>query len=169
MNIRLIGALFIVAACGGIGLSMAHSHRRIVCWMQDTVRVLDFMEEELSYHLTPLPMLCRKSAAKDTVLSSFLEDLALQLSHQTSQSAQSCVRAAVNANPQMPKPCAECMLLLGECLGSFDLHGQIQEISSVRNACKARLAALEKGQALRLRSYQTFGFCIGAVLVILLL
>jgi hypothetical protein len=54
-------------------------------------------------------------------------------------------------------------------LGIFDLPGQLKGLEEAQQVCQRALEQLEKGQAARLRSYQTLALCAGAALTILFL
>ena len=62
MELKLLGAILIVAGCGGYGFSLCTRYRKRERALSDLVRALDRMECELQYRLTPLPELCRGAA-----------------------------------------------------------------------------------------------------------
>lgn len=168
MVIKWIGAIFILAACGGFGFQIAAAQRKEVNTMRQLIRILDFAECELQYRLTPLPELCRNAAQE---CSGALQKLFLQLSkeleEQISPNVSSCMHAAIAVTNQLPNQTKQVLNLLGDSLGKFDLNGQIRGIESVRSECNRMLDALSENQDVRLRSYKTLGLCAGAALVIL--
>lgn len=168
MNYKWIGAVLVIAGCGGFGFSLACGHRRQEQLLRQLVRTLQYMEWELQYRLTPLPELCRQ-AGKETggVLRDILLSLARELDWQVSPDAYSCMAAALKQSRDLPKNTRRLLLQLGRSLGRFDLQGQLQGLEAVQKACEGELAAMGKNREVRLRSYQTLGLCAGAALAIL--
>lgn len=170
MSYKWFGAVLILLGCGGFGFSMAAAHRREEGELRQLIRVLNFMECELQYRLTPLPELCRQAGndVKGTVREVFL-NMARELDWQASPDAVSCMRAALRRSHELPRQTREILLQLGQTLGRFDLPGQLQGLEEARAACRMQLEELGKNRESRLRSYQTLGLCVGAALVILFL
>lgn len=170
MNYKWIGAVLVIVGCGGFGFSLAASHKREEGTLRQLIRVIQFMECELQYRLTPLPELCR-TAGKEVhgALREVLDALAVELESQIAPDAASCMSAALNKCAELPGRTCGILLRLGQSLGRFDLPGQLRGLEAVRSACHLELAALEKNRDSRLRSYQTLGLCAGAALVILFL
>ena len=168
MAIKWIGAIFVLAACGGFGFQIAAAQRKEVRTLRQLIRILDFAECELQYRLTPLPELCRKASQECSgPLNALFLCLCKELEEQISPNVSSCMRASIAFTEQLPKQTAEVLALLGESLGKFDLNGQLRGLASVRAECNRRLDALAENQDVRLRSYKTLGLCAGAALVIL--
>ena len=65
MDYKWIGAVLIVAGCGGFGFTLSSEHRRQEKSLRKLIAVLDFMACELQYRLTPLPDLF-VAAGKET-------------------------------------------------------------------------------------------------------
>ena len=65
MTIRIVGAALLILGCGSAGFQMAAAHMREERVLRQLLRLLDYMECELQYHLTPLPELCRQAAAQE--------------------------------------------------------------------------------------------------------
>ena len=137
MTIRIVGAALLILGCGSVGFQMAAAHMREERILRQLLRLLDYMECELQYHLTPLPELCRQAAEQEAgVLKGVFLRLAEELDNQMS-------------------------------LGKFDLQGQIRGLEGLRGECRRELKMLEAGRASRLREYKTLGLCAGAALAIL--
>lgn len=168
MSIKLIGALLIVAGCGGFGFSIAANHRREEKTLRMLLSALDFMECELQYRMTPLPELCRRAAGQCTGgLQSVFNILARELDQQISPDAMRCMSAALAQVPELPKRAKYALKAMGQTLGRFDVSGQLRGLESVRLACRRDLEDMERNRDTRLRSYQTLGLCAGAALAIL--
>ena len=55
MSFKWIGALMVVAGCGGVGFTMAAAYIREEWALRSLIGALDYMTCELQYRLTPLP------------------------------------------------------------------------------------------------------------------
>lgn len=170
MGYKWIGAILIIASCSGYGFLIAAGKRREERLLYQLENILQFMENELNYHLTPLPELCRKAAgeAKGTLCTVFL-NLFRELSWQKLPDAGSCMYAAIQRSGDIPARVRRLLVQLGHTLGRFDLDGQLQGIQAVRNRCAEAQTSLRKNRDERLRSYQTLGICAGSALAIILI
>lgn len=170
MNVKLIGAVLIIAGCGGVGFSMAAAHRREEGALRHLISALDYMGWELQYRLTPLPELCRSAAAESSgCVRQALNNLATELESQIAPDAAACMNAALAKTPKLPPRVRKLMLSLGSSLGRFDLPGQMKGLESTRQLCRHELEELSTDRNVRLRSYQTLGLCAGSALAILFL
>ncbi len=168
MSFKLVGAILVIAACGGFGFYLAAAHRREEASLRRLIGVLDYMECELQYRLTPLPQLCRQAAgeAAGGIYHAFLE-LAKELEDQISPDVDRCMRAALSRCRDIPALTLEALELLGRSLGRFDMDGQLKGLEGVRQECRRNLNDLNQNRDNRIRSYQTLGLCAGAALAIL--
>ena len=170
MGFKWIGAVLIIASCSGCGFAVAAGKRREEKLLWQLMEILQFMERELQYRLTPLPELCRKAAgeAKGILQFVFL-NLYRELSWQKQPDAGSCMYAALQRSGELPPRVRRLLVQLGHTLGRFDLTGQLQGIQSVQQRCEDTLGNIRKHRDERLRSYQTLGICAGAALAIILI
>lgn len=170
MTIRLLGAILTFAACSSFGFHLAANHRRDMLYLRSLISILDFMECELNYHLTPLPSLCRQVAVEHAkTLGPLFEQLAAELDAQVSPSAEACLRSAIHKVKPMPRLAGECLLELGSSLGKYTLEGQLMGLKAVRATSRQKYEELNNNKDARLRSYQALGLCTGAALAILLI
>lgn len=168
MAIKWIGAICVLAACGGFGFQIAAAQRKEARTLRQLIQILDFAECELQYRLTPLPELCRNASQECSgPLSTLFMHLSRELEEQISPNVSSCMAAAIAVTTQLPQETTAVLKLLGESLGKFDLNGQLRGLASVRSECYRKLDSIEANQDVRLRSYKTLGLCAGAALVIL--
>ena len=168
MVLKLIGAGFVIAGCGGVGFRIAANYRQEEKSLRQLVSILDYMTCELQYRMTPLPELCRRAAIEfsGTPGIIFLE-LANQMDTQVSPDIECCMISALQKYKQVPQYTRTELELLGKSIGRFDLEGQLQGLAAVRQDCMRILGELSADRDVRLRSYQTLGLCAGAALAIL--
>lgn len=168
MTIKLLGAIFIIVGCGGFGFRIAANHLREEKTLRQLISILDFMECELQYRLTPLPDLCRQAAGQGSgVLSAVMLTLTRELEDQISPDVERCMSAALSQYKDIPEQTRQLLELFGRSLGRFDLSGQLKGIEGVRQECRRKLQELTANKDVRLRSYQTLALCAGAALAIL--
>lgn len=168
MYIKIIGAFLIVACCGGYGIKLAATHRREVQLLHELLRILDVMQSELEYRLTPIPQLCKVCAEDAGALKFIFLLVADKLEKQETCDASAAMALTLQENKNFPPITAGQLRNLGQTLGRFDLQGQIRGFSQCAKDCAHKLNELESNQQQRLRSYRTLGFCAGAALAILL-
>lgn len=169
MGYKWIGAILIIASCSGCGFAIAAGKRReesLLCQLQG---ILQIMESDLQYRLTPLPELC-KIAAKESkgILHAVFLNLYRELKWQKLPDAGSCMYAALQRSGEIPARVRRLLVQLGNTLGRFDLAGQLEGIHAVQKRCEETLGNLRRNREQHLRSYETLGICAGAALAILL-
>ncbi len=167
---RLIGAVIVFICCGYFGYSMVAVHKKEERTLRQIICAIEYMGCELQYRLTPLPQLLGQASREvNGIVSSVLASLSTELDSQISPDVSTCMEAILCKRKDIPQYASEAFRALGKGLGRFDLEGQIKELDSVGALCTKRLTELECNRDIRLRSYQTFGLCAGAVIAILLL
>ena len=170
MTLKLIGALMIIAGCGGVGYYVVYSYKREEEALRQLISALDYMECELQYRLTPLPELCREAATEQKgIVSTLMLNLAKELGDQVSPDVGCCMQAAIVKTPHIPDQTKKLLSRLGGSLGRFDLNGQLRGLENTRILCRKELDELQKDRNVRLRSYQTLAVCAGVALAILFL
>lgn len=168
MTPKIIGAVLIFAACGGMGLSIAANHRNKERMLQQIISAAEFMVCELEYRQTALPELLKLCASHTGgLIGRLFSDLSLELERQIAPDAPCCMTAVLRSEPRLPGQVCEKMQLLGKTLGRFDLHGQVSGLRAVAELSKRDLDGLLLNRDARLRSYTTLGLCAGAAIVIL--
>lgn len=170
MDIKWLGAILIITGCGGCGFAIAAGKHREERLLFQIMLLLQFMEAELKYRLTPLPELCRMTAGQTTgILQTVFLNLYRELNWQKLPDAASCMHAAIQRSGEMPVTVRRLLIQLGHTLGRFDLSGQIQGIKSVQKRCEENLVSVRHGSRERRRSYETLGICTGAALAVILI
>ena len=170
MGYKWVGAILIIVSCSGCGFGIAAGKRREEWLLCQLAGILQFMEADLQYRLTPLPELCRMAAGETKgVLHSVFMNLYRELNWRKLPDAGSCMYAAIQRSGEIPARVRRLLVQLGHTLGRFDLTGQLQGIQAVRKRCEESLESIRKNREERLRSYQTLGICAGAALAIILI
>lgn len=170
MGYKWIGAILIVASCSSCGFAIAAGKRREERLLVQLLGILQFIESELQYRLTPLPELCRLAAEETKgLLQVVFMNLYRELNWQKLPDAGSCMYAAIQRSGEVPARIRRLLVQLGHTLGRFDLSGQLLGIQAVHKRCEETLGSIRKNRDERLRSYQTLGICAGAALAIILL
>jgi len=170
MDFRWLGAILVITGCGGFGLMMALNYKREEKTMEKLLAVLEYIQCELQYRMTPLPEAFRKAASvSDGCIARVIGKLAYEMDRQIAPDAASCMHAVLNRELDIPQRVRRALLDLGHTLGRFDLSGQLQEMESLHLRCYGELKQLNSQKEDRIRGYQTLGLCAGAALAILLI
>lgn len=168
MTVKLLGAFLVVIGCGGFGFRLAASQKREEQLLHKLSNMITYFISELQYRRTKLPELCRQAAFETSGLLSRLFTLfASELEQQISPDPGICMQTALSGTSDIPESVLCILLNLGNCLGRFDLEGQLQDLDIVRRQCEDKALALHQNRDIRLRTYQTLGLCAGAALVII--
>ena len=168
MILKLVGVILVIAGCGGVGFRIAATYRQEEKSLRQLISILDFMECELQYRLTPLPELCNQAAREfGSIPGKVFCALALEMEAQVSPNMERCMAVALEKMHDIPPITRNGLLLLGKSIGRFDLDGQLKGLEAVRQECRRNLLDRGNNRDSRLRSYQTLGLCAGAALAIL--
>ena len=168
MVLKIVGAILIIAGCGGVGFKTASNYIRDEKALEQLVGILDFMHCQLQYRLTPLPSLCRQIATDfKNMPGSLFEELALEMESQNATNIGQCMTSVISGKRTIPAITRAQMLRLGNTMGRFDLEGQLKGLDAVKQDCTRILDQMRNNREVRLRSYQTLGLCAGAALAIL--
>ena len=168
--LKIIGVVLVISACGGVGFDIAAAQRREERALHQLVNILDFMECELQYRLTPLPELCWLCAKEFPQMpGKIFAELATEMEQQVLPDVTYCMTSVLDRVKDIPPITRKEFALLGRSVGKFDLIGQLKGLDGVRQDCCRNLEQLAYNRDNRLRSYQTLGLCAGAALAILLI
>lgn len=168
MGYKLVGGTLIIVSCAGFGFSIASAFRREIRILRQIVDMTLYMENELSYRMTPLPELCRKVGKRTGgVVRDVLTLLAEEMERQSFPDAPSCMHHILSVHTTLPRSAERIFARFGTSLGEYDLSGQLKGLEAIRDSCLSTLLKLEQNRENRLRSYQTLGLCAGVAIVIL--
>lgn len=166
---KMIGIALIIFSCGMFGFMKAASLKREINSLHELVGILNLMECELNFKLTPLPELCRSCAGNGKSLEKLFIVLADELENQIAPDVSTCMAAAIEKCRCQHASLQSLLTELGCSFGKFDLQGQVSGINTVRQSCLMQLEKMEESKDLRIRNYRTLGLCAGTVLVLILL
>lgn len=168
MNYKLIGAICVIVACGGTGFMMAGHYISQIRQLADMLIAIDYMESEIQYRATPLPLLCRQTSEQVSGrLKLVFLTLADELEAQIAPDVALCMASVLDKLSITQKMMRSVLTGLGNNLGKFDMSGQLRALQNSHNICSDKLKQLQKEREGRIRSYQTLGLCAGAAIAIL--
>lgn len=170
MSYKWIGAVLIIGSCTGFGFSISLHRLRETMLLAALDGILETMICELSYRLTPLPILIKQVAIPaPTALRKVLSLLADKLDAQVLPDAACCMESAIHDAELSYDRLNLLLKSLGQSLGRFDLEGQIKDLSFVQSCCRNELHSMKENQSVQNRSYRILGICAGISLAILLI
>ena len=168
MLCKWIGAILILTGCGTCGIYLAGTIRQEERMLRELTRLLQLIESELEYRLTPVPELL-DCAQRDTkgVFQRMFSEMKRELERKISPNVFQCMQSVINRYPSIPEKVRHHLLHLSRSLGRYDLEGQLRGLRAIGAACNEELTFLRNSRENRIRSYCTLGFCSGTALVIL--
>lgn len=170
MTIKLFGGALIMIACGAFGFYLAMSYKKEERNLRQLLRMVEYLSCELQYRMTPLPQLCRQGALECSgTLKNIFLSFADEMDKQVSADARTCMNTVLARYSDLPVHSTYILQQLANCLGRFDLAGQIKDLQMVSAECEERRSEMIKNKDSRLRIYQALGLCAGAALAILLI
>lgn len=170
MTAKILGAIFVVIACGGIGWTLAGIRMREIRYLRSLIHALELMRCELEYRMTPLPKLCEMVGEQNCdMIGRWFDKLGQLLARQEIPGIDRCMEEMADQVPIYYPHITEALDQLCRSLGRFDLSGQLNSINGVTIRCKSELDRLTEGADQRTRSIRTLGLCTGTALAILLM
>ena len=170
MIYKWVGAILIVCGCGGFGFTLSARYRSKENLLFQMIRIMDIMENELQYRLTPLPELCSMvSADSGGVLKEVFKLLEIEIRSRKKADVPSCMNHVIFTVNIPHYEIREILSHLGNSLGKYDLNGQIRGLEYVKSMCIRKAAEYHDSKGQKVRCYQTLGLCSGIALAILLI
>ncbi len=168
MSWKVLGAILILTACGGVGFRLASEYRQEARGLQELIRAIEFMQSELQFRMPPLQELMEDVAKPCTgKLKNVFQHMHQELSNGSMEDATAIVDNVLKREEKLHSRVRDNLQLLGNTLGRFDLSGQLSGLQAIKEVCQRDLDGLNSHKEERIRSYQTLGLCAGAALVIL--
>ena len=120
MILKVIGVILVIFACGGMGFKIAANQRQEENALLQLVNILDYIECELKYRLTPLPDLCRKVAGEfHNKIGCVFSKLAIEVDKQTSPDISHCLYTVLNSSESITPIVKDELFLLARTIGKF--------------------------------------------------
>lgn len=168
MIVKWIGSICIIISCSGMGASMAYKQLREIKLLEQWIRILLRMENEIHFRLKSIPELFWMiSYEENGCFKTLFQKIAEELDNQIQPDVERCVHMALRTMSQLPASILEAVKCLSKDLGRYDVKEQLHGIERIRMASEERCRELRKDKSRRIRGYQTLGLCAGAALVIL--
>lgn len=171
--VKFFGALCIISGCGYLGLTIAQMYRKRVVILQTIQSGLNLLETEINYISTPLPLALKRVADKLPNESKILfKHSARLLMNKNGFSAGEAWREGVRAlAKEIPLTNEEIniLTLFGHGLGISAKEDQLKNLALVKEqvhmAERSAVQRMEKHE----RMWRYLGFCLGAVVVLILI
>ena len=168
--IRILGAAFTIIGCGAVGFLLASNLTYEINCLQGLITVLEGWKNDISYHQSPLPELCRFVRCEESsVIYKFFSELNKELLSNSQPDAKCGISKVLSKFSDLPASCANLLLKLGNGLGKYDSLGQLNEIDSVLCDTKKTLESLKSKYPAQVKCYRMFGICTGITLAILII
>lgn len=170
--LSLIGAVLIIGGCGCAGLKIGGVYQK----RADTLRILrnglNLLETEISYAAEPLPKAMSRVSEKLSGENRILFSRAAELM----QSNQGCLvseawSAGIKAlATEVPLSAEESSILslFGQGLGNSSREEQLKNIALAREQLLLAEGFAQDAKDKNKKMWQYFGFCLGAVIALLL-
>lgn len=164
-----LGAMMILVGFGGVGLAIISGLNRQVVLFRSMIQALDYMEREISFHLTPLPQLYRGlSSHVSKPLSTAFAWMADGLEALQCSSAEELWEQSLS-QLEFGSEGLAYLLPLGQVLGCYDADHQCKAMAQARAQLSQILVRREVENAKGKKLYGTLSLALGGLVVILLL
>ena len=166
--VKVIGALLVLSAAGGFGISRAVGFYRQVRLLHDFCGALEILKCELNYTMTPLPALCRATAKRTSgTVSAFLTSYADALERGIPRSRAAAAAMDGTKGLTLPGDAEMALLELFGTLGRYDLDGENRLLAATSHRLKTASERFEAEKRPLAKGYAVLGLCAGVALVIL--
>ncbi|HOB81523.1 MAG TPA: stage III sporulation protein AB [Peptococcaceae bacterium] len=170
---KLLGAILILLGCSYWGWKISSLYRKRTELFRFLQNGLTMLEAEINYTATPLPLALERVGRKSNRLC---QALFLQAAHilqaQKTVSAGEAWQtgiAALAAEVPLSKEESEILQLFGYSLGGSDKEEQLKNIALTKKQLFIVQKKAEEEQGKKQKLCQYLSFCLGAVLVLLLI
>lgn len=168
--LKLMGAVCVLVGAAWWGLGAVGQLRERTRTLERLRSALSYLEEELAFRLTPLPVLLERLSRrdKDRVSLFFEETLVFLRADPESGLRQSWRRAMVRQLPILQEEERQVLLEVGETLGRYDAQAQRQVLrQGTERLEEYRRRAAEEERRLG-RVYGALSLAGGAALILVL-
>lgn len=169
--IRIIGALMIIVGCGVAGLIVARTIAQRPKYLQNMSFALQLLETEIEYGRTSLAEAGQQIAAQtNPPVKGFFNIFSQNLHDTQGMSAAEAWEQALDVLLQagMTKNDVEMIGQLGGILGRSDVQDQLKHINLLQKRLNSASDQAEFDRVRNERLWNYLGFCVGALVVLLL-
>lgn len=165
--------VLIVISCTLIGFLYGENYRRRVVELNEIQRAVVQLQNEIMYTYTPLPEAIRSVSIKSIYpLNDFFMLIYELLSENRVESVYEAFRYAVNSKKQclaLKKEDINILTDMAKTLGQADIDGHRRVFELTNDTLKKRIGEAESSMQKNVKMFRSIGFCIGAMLVIMLI
>lgn len=169
--LRLLGAFMIIGSSGLIGLIMANTYMTRPLNLYHLQLAIQLLETEINYARSSLPEACSRIAEQiKQPVASFFGEFAANLQSLESPTVIDAWNRALQILKEAGflKEDLEIMAQLGNVLGQSDADDQIKHLSLLQNRLASAIKQAEQERDKNVRLWNYLGFCVGALVVLLL-
>ncbi|HKM18330.1 MAG: stage III sporulation protein AB [Firmicutes bacterium] len=170
--LRLIGAAIVITACGVGGLTMARSYSIRPQNLQSLATAVQMLATEIHYTRSSLPEACSRIAAQiGNPVAAFFNQFAAQLTSNSGISAAEAFNQSlpVLADAGFSQQDVELVSQIGAVLGRSDAEDQLKHLELLKTRLQQSIAKAEQERDKMVRLWNYLGFCVGALVVLMLI
>ncbi len=170
--LRLVGAATIIIACGMVGIIISRSYLMRPRFLYDLSVALQLLETEIDYSRTNLAEACFNIAQQvKQPVSQFLTYFSEALETNEGISAEEAwnIALVVLVDAGFLQQDVEAIKYLGTVLGRSDAPDQLKHIATLQKRIQLMAQNAETDRDKNVRLWNYLGFCIGALVVLLLI
>jgi len=170
MQYKVLGAIMIILGCGGYGFRLAIRYKNQEKMFYQIIRIIDVIQSELQYRLTPLPLICQLVTKESSgCIKLIFRRLQEELYKKVSTDVSSCMQQVIFECKVPSGTIREILLLVANALDRFDMSGQIRGLEFARSSCIRYVDEIAKNKDEKTKCYKVLGFCTGIALAIVLI
>ncbi len=168
--IKLVGAILIVGAAGGVGFGKAFRIHRQIQQLGQMLAAIEILKCELNYTLRPFPQLCIHAAQRTNgAVAAFLQAFAERLEKGMPRAKAATVTMEETRALILPNDAKMAVLELCSTLGRYDIDGENRLLQLTGQRLRSALERFEREKKPLVKSYAVLGVTAGIALVILFL
>ncbi len=169
MIFKIVGAIIVITTTIILGISKSLEFENRVRCLEDMQLCILQLENEIRYTQTPIFEALKKiSETTNSIISKLFDNASKQGS--TGETVSTIWTRAVNdISSELINDDSELFLLLGECLGTTDLEGQIKSIELFKSKLNQQLKTAKEICNKNKKLYKNLGLYSGLLITVLLL
>jgi stage III sporulation protein AB len=170
--LKLTGCGLILFASTGVGFVYSDKFRKRVSELNELLRCLNQLQNEILFTFTPLAEAFLNISQKSKVpIKNIFENMSHSLNSNKVNSVYDAIKLAIEENKyelNLKKEDIEIFLDLGKTIGESDIQGQKSIFNLVIENIKKQIKDAEDVMRKNVKLFRYLGFTMGAMLVILL-